>query len=325
MKKHDVPWFGYWPAAPTAYTADGDLDDEALATTLHMYVEQGVHGVLINGTTGEWFSQTRSERRRVAEVAVAAVGGRIPVVVGCTSYTPAETIELAEEVAAIGADGALTTPPPYAHPSQEEIFAFYEAVTQAVDIPWMAYNWPRGTAVDISVETASRIADLPRVVAIKDSTGDELKCMATVEAVCDRVRAFGRFIHPRGMAFMLGIGGDGNIDGGGLGAPFAVPFFNAVYDGDYETARAYGARYSNLASLLVNPDYSSRFASPTAQVKAGMNELGQPGGHVRPPLLPISENNRTHLAHALETAGLTPGSHTSASTHSSPSTLTLRT
>src|SRR5699024_7243675 len=114
MQRSDVPWRGYWPAAPTPYTADGKLDENALVRLLALYVDQGVHGVLINGTTGEWFSQTRAERRRVAEIAVATVAGRIPVVVGCTSYTPGETIELAREVKAIGADGALATPPPYA-------------------------------------------------------------------------------------------------------------------------------------------------------------------------------------------------------------------
>lgn len=305
MGRNDVIWQGYWPAAPTPYSSEGVLDEDGLGAVLAMYLEQGVHGVLINGTTGEWFSQSREERRRVAEISVATVAGRVPVVIGCTSYTPAETIELAREVETIGADGALTTPPPYAHPSQEEIYDFYATVTNAVDIPWMAYNWPRGAAVDISVETASRLADLPNIVAIKDSTGDELKCMATVEAVKDRVRAFGRFIHPRGMAFMLGVGGDGNIDGGGLGAPYAVPFYNSIFSGDIDGAHDYGAQYARLASSLVNSDYSSKFASPISQLKAAMNILGQPGGYVRPPLLPMADQHHRELAGALTAAGLT--------------------
>lgn len=304
MDRNDVDWRGYWPAAPTPYGADGSLDENNLRVLLRLYLEQGVHGVLINGTTGEWFSQTPAERRRIAEISVEELRGRIPVVIGCTSYTPAETIELAEHAQSLGADGALATPPPYAHPSQEEIYAFYTTVTNTVDIPWMAYNWPRGTAVDISVTTASRLADLPNVVAIKDSTGDELKCMATVEAVVDRVRAFGRFIHRRGMAFMLEVGGDGNIDGGGVGAPFAVPFYNAIFAGEINEARRWGKRYSDLVELLVNPDYSSKFASPTAQLKAAMNVLGQPGGHVRAPLIDMPSENRDALIDALRRSGL---------------------
>jgi 4-hydroxy-tetrahydrodipicolinate synthase len=306
MDRDDVDWRGYWPAAPTPFTRDGALDEAALTAVLHLYRDQGVHGVLVNGTTGEWFAQSPAERRRVAEVAVAALAGSgIPVVVGCTGYTPAETIGLAEHARQAGADGALTTPPPYVHPSDAEVVAFYRTVTEAVDLPWMAYNWPRGTAVDLSVDVLSRLADLDRVVAVKDSTGDELKALEGCEALVDRVRFFGRFIHRRGMAFLTGLGGDGNIDGGALGAPFAVPFFEAVWAGDLATARGCSDRYGALVAALVNPDYSARFASPTAQLKAAMALLGQPGGWVRPPLLPLTDPAAlAELRAALAGAGL---------------------
>ena len=306
MNRDDVDWRGYWPAAPTPFTRDGALDEAALTAVLHLYRDQGVHGVLVNGTTGEWFAQSPAERRRVAEVAVAALAGSgVPVVVGCTGYTPAETIGLAEHARQAGADGALTTPPPYVHPSDAEVLAFYRTVTEAVDLPWMAYNWPRGTAVDLSVDVLSRLADLDRVVAVKDSTGDELKALEGCEALVDRVRFFGRFIHRRGMAFLTGLGGDGNIDGGALGAPFAVPFFEAVWAGDLATARRCSDRYGALVAALVHSDYSARFASPTAQLKAAMNCLGQPGGWVRPPLLPLTDPaTLAELRAALAGAGL---------------------
>ncbi|TDC19670.1 dihydrodipicolinate synthase family protein [Streptomyces sp. 8K308] len=306
MNRDDVAWRGYWPAAPTPFTADGALDEAGWRALLRLYAAQGVHGVLVNGTTGEWFAQTPAERRRVAEIAVAELGGRIPVVIGCGAFTAAECAEFGEHARAIGADGVLTTPPPYVHPSQAEILDFYRRVTDAVDLPLMVYNWPRGTAVDITVATAERLADLPNVVAIKDSSGDELKVARTCEALAGSVRVFGRFIHRRGMAVMAEFGGDGNIDGGGLGAPFAVPFYAAFWAGDLTAARAWSARYERLVELLVKPDYSARFASPTAQLKAAMGLLGQPGGHVRPPLLPLDDPTLlARLAAALAEAGLT--------------------
>jgi dihydrodipicolinate synthase/N-acetylneuraminate lyase len=289
MNRGDVEWHGYWPAAPTPFTAEGALDEGAWRALLDLYAEQGVHGVLVNGTTGEWFSQNPAERRRVAEIAVERLSGRVPVVIGCGAFTANECVEYGEHARVIGADGILTTPPPYVHPSQDEIYAFYRTITEAVDLPLMAYNWPRGTAVDISVDTAVRLAGLDNVVAIKDSSGDELKVAETCAAVADRVRVFGRFIHRRGMAVMAEFGGDGNIDGGALGAPFAVPFYEAYWAGDLGRAREWSARYERLVGLLVNPDYSSRFASPTSQLKAAMRLLGQPGGHVRPPLLPLED------------------------------------
>ena len=306
MKSARNGWRGYWPAAPTPFAIDGSLDEQAFREVIRLYRSDGVHGVLVNGTTGEWFSQTLDERRRVAEIAVEELAdSAITVVIGCGSLRLSETVALADHARSVGADGALTTVPPYAHPSDEESFAFFREATEAVDLPWMVYNWPRGTAVDHPVELLSRLADLERVVAIKDSTGDEIKALEGCEAVMDRVRFFGRFVHPRGMAFLTGLGGDGNIDGGGLGAKFAVPFYESVWAGDLESARRWSSRYANVAAQLVNPDYSGKFASPTAQLKAAMSLLGQPGGRVRSPLLNLDDpQTLARLGQALTAADL---------------------
>lgn len=308
MNRTTVAWRGYWPAAPTPFAADGSVDEQALRALLELYRSDGVHGVLVNGTTGEWFSQSLDERRQVAEIAVEVLAGTgISVVIGCGSLRPADTIALAKHARTIGADGALTTVPPYAHPTDHESYVFFREVTEAVDLPWMVYNWPRGTAVDHPVDLLSRLADLERVVAIKDSTADEVKALESCEAVMDRVRFFGRFIHPRGLAFLTGVGGDGNIDGGGLGAGFAVPFYEAVWAGDLHAARTWSRRYLNVAAHLVNGDYSAKFASPTAQLKAAMNLLGQPGGRVRSPLVDLDDPaTLQRLATTLTAAGLRP-------------------
>ncbi|GAA1016334.1 hypothetical protein Aple_020490 [Acrocarpospora pleiomorpha] len=291
MDRDDVSWRGYWPAAPTPFTAAGALDEQAWRALLRLYAAQGVHGVLVNGSTGEWFSQTPAERRRVAEIAVAELSGRIPVVVGVTAYTPGEAIDLARHAAEAGADGVLATPPPYVHPGPEEILAFFREVSSATDLPFMVYNWPRGVSVDISAHPGltRRLADLDQVVAIKDSTGDWLRMLGTVEAVSDQVRVFGSFLHRRGLAVLMELGGDGNIDGGGLGAPFAVPYYDAVAAGNAKAARGWADRYAGLSTRLINPDYSGVYGTPIAQLKAAMAILGQPGGHLRPPLLPIGD------------------------------------
>lgn len=307
MNRDDVDWRGYWVAAPTAFGADLAFDQHAFREVLRLYLSQGVHGLLINGTTGEWFAQSPSERRQVAEVAVHEVAGQVPVVIGCTSFTPAETSGLAAHARDIGAAGAASTPPPYAHPTDAEVVAFFQTVTEAVEIPWMVYNWPRGTAVDLQIGTCVRLAELAGVVALKDSTADELKSAQTCEAVSGSIRFFGRFIHRLGMALARELGGDGNIDGGGLGAPFAVPYFEALWRDDLETARRLGAAYTGLMGQLITPDYSGRFASPTAQIKAAMNLLGQPGTRVRPPLANVDDAaTLAAIGAALRAGGLGP-------------------
>ncbi|SNT42253.1 dihydrodipicolinate synthase family protein [Rhodococcoides kyotonense] len=291
MNRDDVAWSGYWPAAPTPFTATGALDTDALGSLMNLYADMRVDGVLINGSTGEWFSQSDSERRTATEVAVDAVAGRFPVVIGVSAYTPAESSSLAKHAESAGADGILATPPPYVHPSPDEIVSYYESVVSATSLPFMVYNWPRGVAVDMGSTPGlfSRLADIDNVVAIKDSTGDWLKMLDTVEAVSERVRVFGSFLHRRGLATLLDLGGDGNIDGGGVGAPFAVPFYRAVAERDVDAARMWADKYRAYSSRLINGDYSGVYASPIPQLKAVMNLLGQPGGHVRSPLLPVTD------------------------------------
>jgi 4-hydroxy-tetrahydrodipicolinate synthase len=307
MNRHDVDWRGYWVAAPTPFGAEGDLDLTALRALLSLYADQGVSGVLVNGSTGEWFSQTTAERHQVAAAAVTGLSGRIPVIVGVSAYTAQESAALARHAEAAGAQGVLATPPPYAHLSPGEIVEFYREVSGATGLPFMIYNWPRGVAVDIGAFPGlfRRLADLDRVVAVKDSTGDWLGLLDTVEALGADTRVFGSFLHRRGLAVLLGLGGDGNIDGGGLAAPFAVPFYAAVRAGDRDTAADWADRYLAVSARLIRPDYSGVFASPVPQLKAAMGLLGQPAGAVRRPLLDLADPvTLVRIAEVLHDSGL---------------------
>jgi dihydrodipicolinate synthase/N-acetylneuraminate lyase len=311
MDRNSVDWKGYWVAAPTpftapaSYTAPGALDENAWREVLRLYLRQGVHGVLVNGTTGEWFSQTEAERRRVATIAVEELGGRIPVVIGCTTFTPAATIELGRHAREIGADGVLSTPPPYMAPTPREIVAFFQAISDAVDLPIMVYNWARGVTVEIMWETAVELAKIDRVVAIKDSTVNRMQALTTLERVVGQVRVFGNFINPLGLAVLDGMGGDGNIDGGALGADFAVAYYRAVWRGDKAAARQAADQYGALMSQLIRPDWSGAIGAPQSQIKAAMNLLGQRGGYPRPPLLPIDDPGEVEaLRRILASAGL---------------------
>jgi len=108
--------------------------------------------------------------------------------------------------------------------------------------------------------------------------------------VVDRVRVFGGFVSRAGLALLREVGGDGSIDGGALGAPFAVRFYESFWHDDLETAREAARAYRSLMSQLIRPDWSGTFASPQSQIKAAMKLLGQPGGFPRPPLLPLEDS-----------------------------------
>ena len=281
MDRNDVSWGGYWAACPTPYGAHGELELDLLRALLDYYAGEGLHGVLINGTTGEWFSQTDAERRQVAQTAIEHVAGRMTVVVGCTAYT----------AMAAGADGFASTPPPYCRPLPDETVAFYTDIAAALrDAPMMVYNWPHGTSVDIDPELADRVVDVDTVVALKDSTPNFGQFVQTARTVIDRVRVFGPFMTSDGYAAMNAWGGDGTIGGGTIfGAPDAE-FWEAHWRGDEETARAHAARTDRLFEKLWLPGgWVGHFGHYQSQLKVIMAMLGQPGGTVRRPRLPVTD------------------------------------
>jgi 4-hydroxy-tetrahydrodipicolinate synthase len=157
-------------------------------------------------------------------------------------------------------------------------------------------------------QTAVELAKIDHVVAIKDSTTSRSQFLDTLEKVGDRVRIFGGFVNRMGLTVLRGgLGGDGSIDGGGLGATFAVDFYEAYWRKEFAAATAAADRYVALMSRLIRPDWSGAFGSPQSQIKACMNMLGWPGGYARAPLLPITDPKKLEaLAHILESAGLKP-------------------
>jgi 1-pyrroline-4-hydroxy-2-carboxylate deaminase len=305
VNRSSVDWHGFWPASPTPFTESRALDEDAFRRLLRLYAEQGMHGILINGTTGEWFSQTDEERQRVAEIAVAELKGKMTVVIGVTTFTPAHSIALAKHAMAAGADGILSTPPPYAVPNPDEVVAFYQAISDGVDAPLMVYNWPRGTNVEITPDVATRLAAVPNVVAIKNSTGNKALFFETLEAVVDKIRVFGGFMSPIGIHAYKTVGGDGTIGGGALLGREYPEFYEALDRNDLARAREIAAKSAKLSSQLGNPDFSGKYGSPQAWLKAAMNLLGQPGGYPRPPLLPVDDPAKVaKIREALGSVGL---------------------
>lgn len=287
MNNQPPAWHGYWVAAPTPFNQEGALDPALLEDLVRLYISHGVHGILINGSTGEWWAQSEAERREVVKVAVDAADGAVPIVAGVSHMVPRGALDLANAAADAGASGVLATVPPYVHPTESESMAWYQQLAANSALPVMVYNWPRGVGVDLSVSLLDELADIDNVAAIKDSSGDELKTLQALETVAGRVRFFARFVSRRGLAILGELGGDGNIDGGGLGAVFAAGFYEAVWRGDLDAARDLSQKYLTMSAALIDADYAGRFGSPVAQLKAVMRHMGQPGGYVRPPLVDI--------------------------------------
>jgi dihydrodipicolinate synthase/N-acetylneuraminate lyase len=304
VDRNTVDWRGYIPAITTPFDDDGAIDFDAWSDLCEWMVEQRMHGVVVAGTTGEWFSLLPDERKELFDAATRQIGRRITVIGGCNSYTPRESIEYAQAALDAGMDGILLTPPPYIRPNDKELAGFYAAVSDAVEIPICVYNWPRGTGIDIGVELALRLAEVENVVAMKNSTGDFGQFLQVFFAVRDRIRYFGFPANDVGMFLMQHAGGDGTIGAGAVLGSDHADFFNHLWAGDLEAARRCGNRDRMLFDHWIASDYSARFGSPQALMKAALNLQGLPGGHVRPPLLALTDEELDRVRLTLSELGL---------------------
>jgi len=290
MDRSDVSWRGYWAACPTPFREDESYDADAHRALLEWYIGEGLHGVLINGTTGEWFSQSADERKEVAANAIDAVAGRITVVIGCTAYTAKEASEFARHAVDAGADGVESTAPPYSKPFDDEIVAYYEELAAATDAPVMVYNWVHGTAVDMKADLVLRLAEIDNIVSLKDSTPSAEQFYETSRRVVDRLRVFGPYMSVAGYEQLKAHGGDGFIGGGTIfGAP-DPQFWEDYWRDDDEACLAHARRTDELFPKLWLPGgWAGKYGGYQSQLKAIMKMLGQPGGEPRRPRLPVDD------------------------------------
>jgi 4-hydroxy-tetrahydrodipicolinate synthase len=151
---------------------DGELDRDALRDHVSWQIENGTHGLVPVGTTGESPTLTEAEHNEVVEICVREAAGRVPVIAGAGSNNTAEAISYARHAEAAGADALLVVTPYYNKPTQEGLYRHFEAIDAAVGIPIFIYNIPGRSVVDMSVDTMARLYELPNIVGVKDATAN---------------------------------------------------------------------------------------------------------------------------------------------------------
>lgn len=275
---------------------DGALDKEALDNLLEWQVDQGSHGIVACGTTGESPTLTHDEHLYIVERSVAVVKGRVPIIAGSGSNSTAKTIELTREVRARGADGALVVTPYYNKPTQEGLYQHYRAVAEAVDIPVIVYNVPGRCAVDIKTETVARLAEIPNIAGIKDATADLSRPAHLAQlAGPDFIQLSGE---DATVCAFLAAGGHGCISVTSNIAPaLCAQLHNAWKNG--------GAAEANQINDRLMPVHKALFVETSpAPVKYAAQLLGLCTDEVRLPLVPASTAARAAVTEALEKAGL---------------------
>ena len=150
---------------------DGKVDEQSLVNLINFQIENGIHGLVPCGTTGESATLSFAEHKRVIELTVKTVAGRVPVIAGTGANNTIEAIELTESAKESGADAVLSVVPYYNKPSQEGLYQHFKAITEAVDIPVVLYNVPGRTVTYMTPATVARLAALPNVIGIKEACG----------------------------------------------------------------------------------------------------------------------------------------------------------
>ncbi|WP_156840961.1 dihydrodipicolinate synthase family protein [Novosphingobium aquimarinum] len=302
-KRNRVEWRGYLPAITTPFNDARELDLAALGRLLEWLEAEGMHGLVIAGTTGEWSSLSAEERRSVFKAAGDQLAGKLPLIAGCTAFTPGEVIGFAQSAGESGFEGILVTPPPYIRPGPDEIVDFYTAVSNESPLPICVYNWPPGTGIDMPPELLGRLAEIENVVAVKQSTSDLRRFTDTFFALNDKVRVFGHAMDEHGLALLQARGGDGTMGAGGVLGRIQPDFYNNLWAGDIEAARACGRKDRMILDEWYTPELTGRFGSGPAVLKAALNLMGLPGGYVRAPLRDVAEESLGEIRKTLVAAG----------------------
>ena len=287
---------GSIPALVTPFL-NGRVAEDTFREFVEWQIGEGSNGLVPCGTTGEVATLTREEHRQVVAAAVETSKGRVRVIAGCGTYSTLDSIERARTAAEVGADAALVVVPYYNKPSQAGLAAHFMAIADASALPIVVYNVPSRTVADISVETLAQIAKHPRIVAIKDATGN----LARVSA--QRLACGEDFVQLSGNDDMaLGfnaMGGVGCISVTANVAPkLCAEFQAAMGDGRWNDAMKLQDRLYPLHAAL----FSDASPGPTkyalSQVKNGFS------AELRLPLVEASDASKRAVDAALDHAGL---------------------
>lgn len=286
---------GSIPALLTPFK-DGEVDFKAFADLIEFQIENGSHGVVPCGTTGESPTLTHEEHMAIVRKTVEVVNGRIPVIAGTGSNSTREAIALTQYAQSVGVDAALIVCPYYNKPTQEGLYQHYKAIHDETDVPIVLYNVPGRTVVEIARDTVARLSQLPRIVGVKDATNNlenppllKQMCADDFCLLSGEDGTYGAF---------LAQGGHGIISVVANVAPrLNADLYEAWTAGDLKT---FGEKIDALAPLARDMFCETN----PVPVKYAASLLGLCEDTVRQPLVSLSEGGREKVKSAMKHAEL---------------------
>ena len=299
---------GCLPANLLPFTADLQIDEAAYRKHLRWLADtKGVTGIVANGHAAEVSSLDREERARALAIALDEVAGKVPLIAGVYADGTQEAVALARDAAAAGAAGLLVFPPTLfmwgAQQKPDMVLRHFSDLADAVDRPLVVFEYPPASGIGYSPETLGELCKIPSVAAVKDWSNDIVAFERNLRALRGSgrpVAMLSSFTMSLMATFLLGA--DGCISGmGSVTADLQAALFAAVQAGDLAQARALNERLAPLVGVF----YAPPFVDMHNRMKEALVILGRiPAAHVRPPLTPVSEDERHRIRLALREAGM---------------------
>ncbi|HWL55633.1 MAG TPA: 4-hydroxy-tetrahydrodipicolinate synthase [Paracoccus sp. (in: a-proteobacteria)] len=276
---------GSYTVCVTPFDGQGQLDLEALRRYVDWQIDEGVHGLIPLGSTGEFLSLTRDERAAVAETTIRQAAGRVPVLIGTAAEWTDEAVALSREAESLGADGVMLVPPYYSSPTEAELLAHFTRVAEAISIPVMLYNNPFTANVDLTAPLVARLSEVENISYIKDTSKNVHRVTELLDLCKGRMTVFAGYYPWE--SYLAGAEGYSSVMSN-ISPSLSARTFTETVEGDAARAHALYVRSLPLINALAGDLYVSA-------TKAAMRLIGQPMGDPRPPRLPLPADARARL------------------------------
>lgn len=301
MNKNDVKWSGILAVPVIPFDEEGNIKERALINFVGVLVKDGAHGIIINGHNSESWATTRAEKKHLCKLVVDSFSEKVPIIAGVEGVTPKEIIEGCNDAKEAGAEGVMITPPHYvATATDKEVIKRYEIISSEIDLPIMLYNNPRRTQIRLYPELLDQLADIEKVVALKEAILDIQEITTVIDKIGDKVRVFCDAIV---MLPSVLVGSQGVICTGPmefLGKDFVEYWENLKKGNINEKVINIHKKIIKIGKLIMPGSYGTH----PATFKAALNILGKEVGFPRLPVLPVEKKYLPSLREDLRKIGL---------------------
>lgn len=289
---------GIMTALVTPLDADGSVNEDNLRNLIQFQMNKGVHSILVLGGTGEYLALSNEQRKQVIDIAVDEVDGKVPLVIGLLSPGINDNIYIGKYAKEAGADAYMAITPYYLSVTQQGFIEFYKKLDEAIDMPFLLYNYPAKTNSNIEPETVEKLVEeIPNVIGIKECTYNTGQFIDLLRRVGDKITVLSGEEYSALATMMLGAKG-AVMASSNLVPSFWIELYNLIQNKKFDEAVKLNEKYFPLYKAVFME------ANP-GPMKYGLDLIGLPAGDVSTPLVKLSEETKKVMEKTIQELNIT--------------------